>query len=447
MRTVKVLPGCLFLLLVLLLAACSSSTQPSEPKAVLFEGARLIVGDGSAPVEDSAFLIEGNKFTKVGKKGQIELPQGAVRTDLSGKTVMPALIDSHSHLGHAVIKTGQIGKDTYTKENLIDHLQRYAYYGIAATQSMGIDRGEIPYEVRADPPPNAALFRTAGRGMALPGMGPGAEYWKDAAYGVSTEEEGRKAVQELADKKVDLVKIWVDDRNGTVKKLPPPIYRAIIDEAHKHNLRVSAHIFYLADAKELLRSGIDIFAHGVRDKDIDAEFIKLFKAHPNVTLIPNLPDNPDTMLDYAWIGETVPAAEVQKMRDAIANRKPEAEKKARDFFGIQARNLAKLNAAAVRIAYGTDSGTSVGWPAHVELQDMVAAGMTPNQVLVAATKTSADLLKLDQLGTVAEGKSADFIVLDANPLDDITNTRRIAKVFLRGKEIDRAAMRAAWTGQ
>jgi imidazolonepropionase-like amidohydrolase len=263
---------------------------------------------------------------------------------------------------------------------------------------------------------------------------------------VTTEAEGRKVVQELAAKKVDLVKIWVDDRNGTVKKLPPKLYRAIIDEAHKNNLRVSAHIFYLADAKELLRAGIDIFAHGVRDKDIDDEFVKLMKARPNVALIPNLPDNPDTMLDYAWLAETVPQAQVQKMRDALANRKPDAEKKAREFFGIQARNLAKLNAAGARIAFGTDSGVSVGWPAHVEMQDMVAAGMTPAQVLVAATKTSAELLKLDQLGTVAAGKSADFIVLDANPLDDITNTRKIAKVYLRGKEIDRAALRASWTG-
>ena len=141
-------------LCLLLVAGCLSAQQG----AILFEGARLITGDGSAPIENSAFLIENNKFTKVGKKGDVQLPAGAVRINLTGKTVMPSLIDTHTHLGWQIIKTGAIGVDTYSKENLIDHLQRLAYYGIAATRSMGIDKGEIPYQVRADPGPNAALF-------------------------------------------------------------------------------------------------------------------------------------------------------------------------------------------------------------------------------------------------------------------------------------------------
>jgi imidazolonepropionase-like amidohydrolase len=429
-------------LLLWALAAWPAAAQ--QGAAMLFEGARLIVGDGSAPIENSAFLVENNKFTRIGKKGALEAPAGATRVDLSGKTVMPALVDAHTHLGWAVIKTGKIDADTYTRENLVDHLRRYAYYGIAAAQSMGIDRGEIPYEVRANPSPDAALFRIAGRGMAMPNAGPGADYWRPVAYGVSTEAEARKDVQELAAKKVDLVKMWVDDRNGTVEKLTPPLYRAIIDEAHKHNLRAAAHIYYLADAKELLRSGIDIFAHGIRDRDIDDEVIALFKQHPNVYVIPNLPDRETTEEDLRFAAETVPPAQIQKMRDAIANMKPEAAKKAREFYAIQARNLAKLNKAGVRIGFGTDSSAAVGWNAHQELTDMVAAGMTPAQVIVAATRTAAEIMKLDQLGTVAAGKSADFLVLDANPLDNINNTRRINTVYLRGKKVDRAAMRAEW---
>jgi imidazolonepropionase-like amidohydrolase len=264
------------------------------------------------------------------------------------------------------------------------------------------------------------------------------------AYGVSTEAEARKAVQELAAKKVDLVKIWVDDRNGTVQKLTPPLYRAIIDEAHKHNLRVAAHIFYLADAKDLLKSGIDIFAHGIRDRDADDEVVALFKQHPNVYVIPNLPDRETTEADLRFAAETVPAAEIKRMRDTLASRKPDDVKKAHDFYGIQARNLAKLNAAGVRIAFGTDSSSTIGWADHQEMTDMVAAGMTPNQVLVAATKTAAELMKLDRLGTIAAGKDADFLVLDANPLDNIDSSRRIDKVYLRGKALDRAAMRAGW---
>jgi imidazolonepropionase-like amidohydrolase len=433
--------------LYLVLVAASASVAAAQQGSILFEGARLIVGDGSAPIENSAFLVVDNKFKTVGRKGDIQLPAGATRVNLTGKTVMPALIDAHTHLGWQVIKTGQIDAGTYTRENLIDHLQRAAYYGIAAVQSMGIDKGEIPYLVRANPVPNAALFRIAGRGMAMPNAGPGAAYWRPVAYGVSTEAEARAAVRELAAKKVDLVKIWVDDRNGTVKKLTPPLYRAIIDEAHKNNLRVAAHIFYLQDAKELLRSGIDIFAHGIRDKDVDAEALELFKQHPRVIVIPNLPERETTEADLAFAGETVPAAEIAKMRAALRAVTPDAARKAHEFYGVQARNLAKLNSAGVRIAFGTDSSAAVGWNAHQELTDMVAAGMTPAQVIVAATKTAAETVKLDQLGTVAAGKSADFLVLDANPLDNINNTRRISGVYLRGKKLDRAAMRAGFVGR
>jgi imidazolonepropionase-like amidohydrolase len=440
---------CALVCLLLGLAACSSKTElsPAAGGPVLFEGARLIAGDGGVPIEDSAFVIENNKFTMVGKKGQLQVPAGASRVDLTGKTVMPALIDTHTHLGWQIVKTGQMGADTYSRENLIDHLHRLAYYGVAATQSMGIDPGETPYQVRAEPIADAALFLTSGRGMGRPKAGPGREYWQPVAYGIDTEADGRKAVQELAAKKVDWVKIWVDDRNGTVPKLTPPLYRAIIDEAHKHDLRVVAHIYYLADAKELLRAGIDGFAHGVRDKDIDDEFVRMMKERPNVFVIPNLPDIGTALQDPAWLSETVPAAEVKKMQDALASRTPDAVKKANDFYGVQARNLKRLYDAGVRTGFGTDSSTGVGWTDHEELSDMVMAGLTPAQVIVAATKTSAGILKLDQLGTVEPGKSADFIVLDANPLDNIANTRRIAKVYLRGKQVDRAALKASWTSQ
>lgn len=413
----------------------------AQQTPVLFEGARLITGDG-AVVENSAFVIENGKFTLVGKKGQVKGPSGATRVDLNGKTVMPAIVDTHTHLGWYVVKTNQIDANTYTRANLIDHLERVAYYGIAAVQSMGIDPGDIGYQIRANPPPNTALFRMAGRGMAMPHAGPGRTYWQPVAYGVTTEAEARADVRELAAKKVDLVKIWVDDRNGTVPKLTPPLYRAIIDEAHKNGLRVAAHIYYLADAKELLRSGVDIFAHLVRDRDVDDELISLLKQHPNVYAITTLPDRETTEADLRFAAQTVPAAQIKRMRGELAAVKPDAARKARETYGIQARNLAKFNAAGVKIVMGTDSSTAVGWNVHQELTDMVAAGLTPAQVITAATKTAAEMLKLNQLGTVAAGKSADFIVLNANPLVDINNTRKIADVYERGNKLDRAAMSA-----
>jgi imidazolonepropionase-like amidohydrolase len=379
----------------------------------------------------------------VGRQGELKVPNGAARVDLTGKTVMPVLIDAHSHLGYTNVEAMTTSAANYTRENLVDHLHRYAYYGILGTLSMGVDRGELPYELRENQVQGAAEFRTAGRGIALPNAGPGAEYRRDAAYGVSTEAEARSAVRELAAKKVDFVKIWVDDRDGTVPKLPPPLYGAIIDEAHKNTLRVVAHIYDLADAKALVRAGIDGFAHGVRDVDVDQAFIDQLEARPDVFVIPNLPDR-DTGDDYAWLSDTVPAQEIQRLRDARAKRTPAAAKQAKALFDVQARNLAKLNAAGVKIAFGTDAGVSVGWVAHTELADMVAAGMTPAQVITAATRTSAEILGINRLGTIAEGKSADFIVLDANPLDDITNTRRIADVYSRGDKIDRAALAAGW---
>jgi|SRR5581483_2289363 len=431
---------------LLVTAACSRPAAQTRPEAsaMLLEGATVIPGDGSAPIENAAILIENAKIASVGKKGDIAALNGTLRIDLTGKFVMPALVDTHTHLGWAIIKTGRIDKDSYSKDNLIDHLRRLAYYGVAATQSMGIDPGETPYEVRANPAPDAALFRTAGRGMGRPNAGPGQPYWKPVAYAIDTEADGRKAVQELADKKVDWVKIWVDDRNGTVPKLTPALYRAIIDEAHKHQLRVVAHIYYLEDAKDLLRAGIDGFAHGVRDREIDEEFLKLMKDRPSVFVIPNLPDIGTGLKDPAWLQETVPAAQVKRLTDAFHSRSPADAKKAMDFFAVQARNLKKLSDAGVRIGFGTDSGTTVGWTAHEELADMVTAGMSPAQVITAATKTSAEILKLDQLGMIAPGRSADFIVLDANPLESITNTRKIAKVYLRGKEVDRGALKSGF---
>jgi len=434
--------ACALLLLGAGLLRLDAQTPGTGTGPMLFEGARLITGDGRPAIENSAFVVEGSRITQVGTRGAVKRPAGSTVVDLQGKTVMPALIDAHSHLGYTDVRTGDTSSTHYTRENLLDHLRRYAYYGIAATLSMGLDRGELPYELRAKPVDGTALFLTAGRGIAMPNAGPNALYWRDAPYGVTTEVEARQAVRELAAKKVDVVKIWVDDRNKTVTPLPPSLYRPIIQEAHALGLRVVAHVYYLADAKELLRAGIDGFAHGIRDLEVDDEIMALFKARPQFFLIPNLPDTPPFGNDLVWLSETLPWPQVEALKRAAATTLSRPR-----LFDVQARSLKKLAAAGVRIAFGTDAGIGApyGWSAHAEIADMVAAGMTPAQVIVAATRTSAEVLRLDALGTLAPGKSADFIVLNANPLENIANTRRISQVYLRGRQINREALSSEWT--
>ena len=268
--------------------AFSTSGASQTPQATVYEGARLIVGDGSAPIENSAFIVLNGRFTQVGGRGQVKVPADAARVDLTGKTVMPAIIDTHTHM--AVMRP-----------ELIDQLQRKAYHGVGAVMSLGQDTGDVAFQVRDENIPGAARLRTAGRGITMPEPGR-----TEAPYWITSEAEGRKAVQELAARKVDFVKIWVDDRDGKFKKLTPQLYGAIIDEAHKNKLRVTAHLFTLEDAKGLLRAGVDAFAHGVRDRDIDDEFIAMMKQRPNVVLVPNLPGR-GVATDLSWLSGSVPA--------------------------------------------------------------------------------------------------------------------------------------------
>ena len=420
--------------------------------AVVFEGARLIVDARKPPIDDAAFLVENGRIVKVGKKGALKIPAGAVRIDLSGKTVMPALLDPHVHLGYQ--KGITYSAANFTRANMIDQLDRYAYAGVAAVLSMGTDLGDLPFELRAERGPGRALLFTAGKGMASPDAGPGNAELKPSAYALTSEAEARRAVREQVAKKVDFIKVWVDDRNGTVKKTPPEIYRAIIDEAHKLHTRVVAHVYYLDDAKGLARAGIDAFAHLVRDQEMDEESIALVKEH-HVFMMPNLGlaesrthAEPAAWLDDPLYRETTPAALVERVRASYALRTPAAVEAAQKTYRIMQRNLAKLDAAGALIGFGADSGAVPdyfhAYNTHRELQLMVEAGMTAAQALTAVTVTSAEFLRLQDHGTLDAGKAADFLVLDGDPLNDVANTRKIAKVYLRGQELDRAAMRAAF---
>ena len=458
MRLAKWAPPGLAVVAALLLASGASPAY-SQARVTVFEGARVIAGDGSAPIENGTIVVTGSRITAVGRRGEVAAPAGAARVDVTGKTVMPALIDDHVHMGYR--RGTSFTPDNYTRENLIDMLDRYAWYGIAAVLETGTGRGDLPYRVRAEAH-TGARYLTTGSGFGMPNAGPGGPM-RDSAYGVTEEAQARKYVQELAAHKADLVKIWVDDRNGTVEKLKPNLYRAIIDEAHTHNLRVMAHTTELADAKDLLRAGLDGFAHMVRDRDVDDEFLALLKARPSVFFLETLWGERRAIFTAkpAWVEdpalrEAFTAESVQQLAEQLSpdpKADPQAVQRARTMAATNLRNTAKLYAAGARIGLGTDTGGVTGGQffglgSHVELELLVTkVGLTPMQALVIGTRNSAQNLGLTDLGTLAAGKSADFIVLDANPLDDIANTRRINRVYLRGEEIPRAALSAKWNAK
>ena len=454
MNTRLILASGLAVGLALTAVACSDPA-PEAPlgTVVAYEGATLITGDGGPPLGGGVLVVDQGVITDVGLAAGVTIPEDATRVDLTGKTIMPAIVDLHGHVGY---QRG-LGYDeaNYTRENLIDHLNRYAYYGVGTIVSMGTDPGDLAFQIQAEQQAGTlggARLHTAYRGFARPNAGPGAAALRASAYGVSTEEEARALVAELAETPADFVKIWVDDRGGRVEKLTPDLYRSIIEEAHLRGLQVIAHVFYLEDARELVEAGVDGFAHLVRDAEMDDALVAAIVEN-DVFVMPNLGISergrhaePPAWLDDPLLLESVSPEVVARIRESFESRTPERAAPAAESYAAMQRSLKKLADAGARVVLGADTGVQdhvPGYTEHRELELIVEAGLSPGDAIVAATSAPAQVLGIDT-GLLAPGKRADFLVLDANPMYGIINTRQISAVYLNGQELDREALRAGW---
>jgi imidazolonepropionase-like amidohydrolase len=432
-------------------SATGISAAQEGGQTVAFIGARLIDGSGQAPLENSALVVQGETITAIGPEGSVKFAKDAAVIDCHGQTIIPGLITDHSHVG--LVDGVSIKPENYNRQNILRQLRQYEAYGVTTVTALGLN-GSLFYELReeqhAAKSPGADLFG-AFRGIGAPLGAPPAAVLPvstDQLYRPETPEEARTAVREIVAGHTDLVKVWVDDLLGTSPKMKPEIYQAVIDEAHRAGIRVAAHIYYLDDAKAVLRAGADIIAHGVRDQPVDAEFIDEIKARSAWYIATiNLDECSYIFAEQpAWTKEPFfqnalqPALKAQ-LSDPAYLEKTLKSPRVQIFEKAVATNQANVKAlydAGVMVAFGTDSGAIPpripGFAEHRELQLMVASGLTPLQAINCATSRAAALLGLSDRGTLTPGKLADFVVLTANPLDDITNTEKIAAVWHRGKK-------------
>ncbi|HEV2275672.1 MAG TPA: amidohydrolase family protein [Acidobacteriaceae bacterium] len=408
----------------------------------------LIDGTGRTPVKDATLVIEGTRIAAI-HSGNFAGPPKARVLDMHGDTVMPGIINAHGHL--AQFQDGENSTAAYTAEHVLSDLRQYESYGVTTILALGLNK-DLLYPIRQQQREgklDGATVFTADRGIGAPGSVPGPTN-PEQNYRPATVEQARAAVDDMAARHADFVKIWVDSAYGTKPKMQPEIYRAVIEEAHKHHLRVAAHVYYLADAKELVKDGVNVLAHSVRDQPVDAELISLLKQR-GVWYIPTFTvdesffvyaEHPAFMQVDFFKAAVPPGTLAMLSGDAYAQKVQHdpATAQHRADFRMDQQNLKALFDAGVHIGFGTDSGAFPvripGFAEHRELEDMVHAGLTPMQAIVCATRNNAELLGTAATrGTLQVGKRADLIVLAANPLDDITNTRHIVAIFHDGRQV------------
>jgi imidazolonepropionase-like amidohydrolase len=450
--------------LVRYIMVASVGSFAAYSQSVIYEGARLIIGDARAPIENGAFVVQNGLITAIGARGTVNAPAGATHVDLTGKTVMPALVNDHAHLGWELYTPyGDVPAqaDNFTADNLLDHLQRQAYYGVGTVLDGGSAVLSVALPFQADQaanklPPAAQLAVMAG--VVAPDGGPDNILIKGtrprhASYEVLRAPEARKAVQDIADKKIHQLKIWYTDRNGGYPAMPDQVYTAVIDEAHKHGILVHAHATSWQEQKGALKAGVDVLVHTVSNTPPDDEMVALLKEKkPYWAPVMGLGDHSDMCDHDPFVEQTMPEKVIAEVlasntcRPGGGGRGGAVSPEAREA-ALKTSFMAYIHSGA-RLVLGTDVGVfpryAPGWADHHEMGMYVRLGATPAEAIVASTSRAAEALGLKDVGMLATGKKADFLVLNANPLDDIKNTRQIYAVYLRGAKVNREALLAQW---
>lgn len=438
-----------------LLALALVATCDTASAATVIRGARLLDGTGGPAREDVTMVIDGDRITMLGAGLRVKMPKDTRVVDYTGKTIIPGLVSDHGHIG-SVDGARSGTPDLYTRENALRQLRQWRAYGVTTVTSLGVNNPDVFYPLRADlhagKADGADLFG-ADRGIGVPNGAPPAKMMQVGPNQLdrpSTPDEARAAVDAAAARGTDIVKIWVDDFNGSLPvKMKPEIWHAVIEEAHAKHLRVAAHVYYLDDARQLVEAGVDILAHGVRDQPVDTAFIQAMKQH-GTWYIATLDLNEaayiyarhPAWMDQPFFTHAVQPALAKQFADAAWRDRVQNDgstKVNEEAMQTNLKNFKVLYDAGVRIGFGTDAGAMPlripGFAEHRELALMVDAGLTPMQAIQIATQRAAELLGLDDRGVLASGKRADFIVLDADPSADIEATTKISAVWQRGREV------------
>ena len=428
MRSIRLLT---VLSVTLLLLYCSGPPPEPEDGLYAFVGATVIDGTGNPPIKDAVLIVRDGRIEDVGSKELLPPPETANLVDVSGKTIIPGLINAHGHVGQT--RGLESGPDVYCKDNVLAQLQLYARYGVTTVVSLGGD-GPEAIELRDEQDTkDLDRARIYVAGSVVDGRTPAAV---------------TKMIDDNAAMKVNWIKIRVDDNLGSSRKMRPNVYQAVIDHAHRKGIRVASHLYYLDDAKGLLDKGVDFIVHSVRDEEVDQELIDALLSN-EVCLCPTLTrevstfvyeSEPDFFTDLFFLKETDPDV-IEQLKDPERQKKIQQSKSAQQYkkaLEVASANLKKLADAGVTIAFGTDTGPPArfqGYFEHMELELMVKAGLTPMQAIMAATGQAADCLNLHRVGTLTQSKWADMIVLNEDPLADIKNTKTVDSVYIAGNKV------------